>query len=192
VLTHIAKKISNCMAFFIVSPLIVLSKVGVHVLKSESLFQACGQMLSLLPGKTGSYLRCAFYRHTIAQFGKNGFMLFGSRITKTKTRIGDMFGFGTHATLGYAHIGNNVHITNNVNVISGRYQHDFDIDYRKEGVYTCLTIGDDVFIGNNSVVMASIGEKTIIGAGSVVVKDIPPKTIAVGNPAVPIKNRSVK
>jgi acetyltransferase-like isoleucine patch superfamily enzyme len=49
----------------------------------------------------------------------------------------------------------------------------------------------NVFIGANSVVMGGIiiGENSIIGAGSVVVKDIPPNSIAVGNPAIKIKNR---
>lgn len=51
-----------------------------------------------------------------------------------------------------------------------------------------VTIGDNVFIGANTVVRkgVTIGEQSIIGAGSVVTKDIPPRSVAVGSPATVI------
>lgn len=51
------------------------------------------------------------------------------------------------------------------------------------------TIGDNVLIGANCVIIGgiSIGSNVIIGAGSVVVKDIPDNSVAVGNPARVIK-----
>lgn len=47
-----------------------------------------------------------------------------------------------------------------------------------------IVIGDNVFIGENSIVLpdTSIGDNTIIGAGSVVSNDIPSESVAVGNP----------
>lgn len=47
-----------------------------------------------------------------------------------------------------------------------------------------ITIGDDVWLGGNVVVMPgiTIGSNVIVGAGSVVTKDIPSNVIAVGNP----------
>ncbi len=59
----------------------------------------------------------------------------------------------------------------------------------KEGTYSCVTIGRDVFIGDHCVVMADIGEKSIIGSGTLVVKPIPAYSVAVGNPAKIIKDR---
>jgi acetyltransferase-like isoleucine patch superfamily enzyme len=46
-------------------------------------------------------------------------------------------------------------------------------------------IGNDVWIGSNSVVRGgvSIGDGAVIGAGAVVTKDVPPYAICVGNPA---------
>lgn len=54
------------------------------------------------------------------------------------------------------------------------------------------SIGDDVWLGRNVVVMpgVSIGSGSIIGAGAVVTKDIPPNSIAVGVPAKVIRKRS--
>lgn len=54
-----------------------------------------------------------------------------------------------------------------------------------------VNIGNNVWIGMNSVVMrgVTIGENTIIGANSVVTKDIPANCIAVGNPCKVIKER---
>lgn len=47
-----------------------------------------------------------------------------------------------------------------------------------------VTIGDNVWIGGNTVILPGvhIGSNTVIGAGSVVTKDIPDWVIAAGNP----------
>lgn len=47
-----------------------------------------------------------------------------------------------------------------------------------------VTIGDNVWIGGNTVILPGvhIGSNTVIGAGSVVTKDIPDWAVAVGNP----------
>ena len=52
-----------------------------------------------------------------------------------------------------------------------------------------VTIGNDCWIGGNSVICpgVTIGDGCTIGAGSVVTKDIPENSLAVGNPARVIK-----
>ena len=52
-----------------------------------------------------------------------------------------------------------------------------------------VTIGDNVWIGGNTVIMPGvhIGSNTVIGAGSVVTRDIPDWSVAVGNPCMVIK-----
>lgn len=54
-----------------------------------------------------------------------------------------------------------------------------------------ITIGNDVWIGYEAVIMAgvTIGDGAIIGTRAVVTKDIPPYTIAGGIPAKPIRMR---
>lgn len=52
-------------------------------------------------------------------------------------------------------------------------------------------IGNDVWIGRESVIMPGIkiGDGAIVGAYSVVTKDVPPYHVVSGNPARPIKKR---
>lgn len=54
-----------------------------------------------------------------------------------------------------------------------------------------VTIGDDVWIGTNAVILpgAKIGKGAVVGAGAVVTKDIPPYEIWGGVPAKLIKYR---
>lgn len=48
-----------------------------------------------------------------------------------------------------------------------------------------ITIGNDVWIGANSIIISgvSIGTGAVIAAGAVVTKDVPPYSIVAGNPA---------
>ena len=55
---------------------------------------------------------------------------------------------------------------------------------------TCpVTIGDNVWIGGNTIIMpgVNIGDNVTIGAGSVVTKDIESNILALGNPCKAIK-----
>ena len=54
-----------------------------------------------------------------------------------------------------------------------------------------LTIGEDVFIGENEMILcvSSVGQGAVIGAGAVLTKDVPGYEIWAGNPAVKIGER---
>lgn len=87
-------------------------------------------------------------------------------------------------------IGENVHITNGVKFIGHDggtllFRHLVpDLEITKP-----ITVGDQVYIGNNVIIMpgVTIGNKVIIGAGSIVTRDIPDNSLAVGVPARVIK-----
>jgi len=54
-----------------------------------------------------------------------------------------------------------------------------------------LIIGQDVFIGMNSIIVtvSNIGDGAVVGTGSVLTKNVPPYEIWAGNPAVKIGER---
>ena len=84
-------------------------------------------------------------------------------------------------------IGNNCLITHGCYILShDGAAHVVDENDDGEGF---VKIGNNVFIGVNSVVMrnVTIGDNAIIGAGSVVIKDVPKGAVVVGNPAKMIK-----
>ena len=58
------------------------------------------------------------------------------------------------------------------------------IDPNDKGKGT-VRLGNDVFIGVNSVILrdVTIGDYSIVGAGSVVTKDVPANVVVAGNPA---------
>lgn len=65
-------------------------------------------------------------------------------------------------------------------------EHAIDPEMRKAGVEIAkpITIGNNVWIGAGSVILAGveIGDNTVIGAGSVVTRSIPENVVAVGVP----------
>ena len=70
--------------------------------------------------------------------------------------------------------------------------HPLDADTRNRGLEYArpITVGNNVWIGGNVIVLpgVTIGDNVVIGAGSVVNKDIPSNVLAAGNPCKVIKN----
>lgn len=85
--------------------------------------------------------------------------------------------------------GNNVTVASDVTFIN----HDLiyrTLNFLGNGKYynyyaKPIEIGDNVFIGSNSVILPNIkiSSNVIIGAGSIVTKDIEPNSVVAGNPA---------
>ena len=61
---------------------------------------------------------------------------------------------------------------------------------RTRGLYMHTRIGQNCFIGGESIILPGItvGDNCVIGAGSVVTKDVPPRSIVAGNPAKVIRS----
>ena len=87
-------------------------------------------------------------------------------------------------------LGSRVHITDGVRFIP----HDggtllFRSEIPDLEITKPITVGDDVYIGNNVIILPGvhIGSKVIIGSGAIVSHDIPDNSVAVGVPAKVIK-----
>lgn len=113
----------------------------------------------------------------------------GVRIGKNCRITGKHVSFGGEPYL--VEIGNGVTITPGV-----KFQtHDggvglFRREYPGINVYGRIKIGDNVFIGEDTMIMygVTVGDNVVIGARSVVTRNIPSNSVAVGIPARVIKS----
>lgn len=84
-------------------------------------------------------------------------------------------------------IGNNVNITEDVKILTHGYDWSVlkALDARVYGSAGRVTIGNNVFVGVNSVILkgVEIGDNVIIGAGSIVNKNCESNSVYAGNPA---------
>lgn len=83
-------------------------------------------------------------------------------------------------------IGDDVQITKGVVILTHGYDWSVTKKYKDHlmGNSGPVTIGSNVFIGINTIILpnVSIGNNVVIGAGSVVTRSIPDNSVAVGNP----------
>jgi len=86
------------------------------------------------------------------------------------------------------YIGCNVNVGGNCWILDTDF-HPIDFNSRRLGDYSKtksedIFIGNDVFIGANSMILKGvrIGDRSVIGAGSVVTKNVPSDQIWAGNP----------
>ena len=101
--------------------------------------------------------------------------------------VGDNFFANYNLTIldvGKVTIGSNVQFAPNVSIYTAG--HPLHPDSRNSGYEFGLpvTIGDNVWIGGNVVLLpgVTVGSNSVIGAGSVVSRDIPEWVVAVGSP----------
>lgn len=189
------KSIAASAGLVCVSPLLVVDVLvrRLSPRRAEQVFQGSTQLLALLPGLPGNFMRAAFLRRTLSGFGTNASVGFCSTFATREVSIGEQVYVGAFCHLGHAVIGRDTMLGNNVTLLSGKHAHgsdrtDVPMQFQETGHQT-LQIGEDVWIGNGAIVMADVGAHSIVGAGSVVVKPVAAYSVVAGNPARLIRQR---
>ncbi len=110
--------------------------------------------------------------------------------------IGENCGISGSTIYAFKHIkiGNYTRIGANCKIIDNDF-HPIELEFRHRGLneqYTRrapIVIGDDCFIGMNSIILkgTTLGNNVIVGAGSVVHGSFPNNCVIAGNPAKIIK-----
>jgi acetyltransferase-like isoleucine patch superfamily enzyme len=176
------------LSLLIVYPLVIISK-----LSSETGFKMISEGLSLLPTAIGVSIRYEFYRRTLRACGKNVLVFFGAVFFYPEVSIGNNVVLDSHVAIHHCDIGDNVMVGAGSHLLGGQRYHNFDRTdlpiIRQGGKMKRISIGSDVWIGVNSVIMEDIGNGTVVGAGSVVTKEIEPYSIVAGNPAKIVRKR---
>lgn len=135
------------------------------------------ELIKEILGKTGDYVNIEAPFH--CDYGKN-------------IEVGEEFFANYNFTVldvAKVTIGDHAQIAPNVSIYTAG--HPIHPDSRNSGYEygISVTIGNNVWIGGNSVILpgVTIGDNVVIGAGSVVTKDIPDNMIAAGNPCKVIR-----
>lgn len=94
-------------------------------------------------------------------------------------------------SLGKIHVGKRAIISQYAHLCAGT--HDY-ADHTFRLLRTPVTIGDDVWVGADAFIGpgVTVGPLTVVGARSSTYKDLPSRQVCVGNPAKPIKERSLR
>ena len=152
------------------------------------------QLLALVPGIIGQYLRRAFLSRVLAGCHHTATIEFGTLFSAAGARLDEHVYVGPRCHLGFVHLEREVLVAAGVHIPSGAHIHgsgDAALPLREQGLNrTLVTIGEGSWIGSAAVVMADVGARTIIGAGSVVTRPVPDDVIAAGSPARVIRSRT--
>ena len=121
--------------------------------------------------------------------GRDTYVGLGTAISDKRTRIGKFCSIARNVMIGTTSHPTDFLTTSSIpyrNMHSVTEGLVFPEDKRVNYTYSRpVTIGSDVWIGMNAVIMdgITIGDGAVIGAGAIVTHDVPPYAVAVGVPA---------
>lgn len=188
-----AKRLAFWLASVLVVPSLVSFWLRSRVLGRDRALLGSSQLLSLVPGLWGQYLRRAFYHRALASCDPSVTIEFGALFSQAGTRLGRNVYVGPMSHIGLAELGDDVLVAAAVHIPSGPRVHRFerlDRPIREQrGEPRRVRIGAGSWIGSAAVVLADVGRETVVAAGSVVSKPLPDLVVAAGVPAEVIKSR---
>lgn len=191
---NLIKKVVFGIGVLVAFPFFLFHKLNALFFPGEIAFQGNSQLMSLVPGAIGNYIRTGFYRLSLNKCSPECTISFGTLFSTPNCEIGKYVYIGANCMISDSIIEDNVLIGSNVHILGGKYTHGFsmlDIPIMlQKGSRVTVRIGEDTWIGNGAILMANVGKKCVIGAGSIVTKDIEDYSVAVGNPARVIKKRT--
>jgi virginiamycin A acetyltransferase len=192
---RLMREIALTLATILTCPCWLLAICQQRLTGGEGCFAGCSELLSLVPGSPGVYLRRGFYRMTLEACATDCHIGFGTTFAHPQALVGRGVYVGNRCTLGTVTLADHATVGSNVDILSGRRQHAFtrlDAPIQEQGgAFERVHIGRNSWIGNSAVIMADVGDDCVIGAGSVVVKPIAPRSVAAGNPASVKRSREV-
>jgi virginiamycin A acetyltransferase len=167
-------------------PLALCERAARALLHRDVLFNAHAQLLSMAPGRFGSFLRTAYYHLTTHRCPLSVTIGFGSMFTHSEIELGERVVIASGCVIGMANIGDHSMIGDHSHLLSGGRQHGSELgkNYQEQpGVFVETKIGTNCWIGVNCVVFSDVGDNSIVGAGSVVSKPVPANVKVIGSPA---------
>ncbi len=183
------KKTINILCQITVLPLVLPCKLEEWLVSrnAETVFHICTNLVALLPGLPGVFLRRAFYSMTLEICSINCHIGFGSLFSHRNATVEKHVYIGNYSMVGAAHLGEYCLIGSRVSILSGKALHVLD----DNGMWTPfspermnkVTLARNVWVGEGAVIMADVGEGSMVGAGAVITSNVRSHIIVAGNPA---------
>lgn len=178
----------NAVAMVLTAPCAATCWLEGSLLPTASgVFAFWTNVMALMPGTPGRFLRRAFYRWTLDYCAHDVTIEFGTIFSRRNVYLESGVYVGAYALIGSARVGANTLIGSRVSLLSGGQHHQWlptggwsPTDPQR---LASLEIGSDTWIGEGSIVMANIGPGSMVAAGAVVGAAVPPHTMVAGNPA---------
>ncbi|MEO1529727.1 MAG: acyltransferase [Planctomycetota bacterium] len=181
------KSVARSIAILVVLPVLVSHRITAIFVGADTSLESHSQLLSLIPGISGSYLRVAFYRFALQHCDPSATISFGTLFSKTTAVIERNVYIGPRCMLGDVTLEEDVLLGPAVQIPSGPSTHGFqslETPIRLQpGQKRHVTVGRDSWIGASAIILADIASQCVVGAASVVTKATEPCSIVVGNSA---------
>jgi virginiamycin A acetyltransferase len=191
-----AKAAARFVAHAAAAPFVMTFAVRAALVGKDRALQSSTQLLSLVPGLTGQYIRRAFLSRTIEACHHTVVVEFGTTFSRAGARLDENVYIGPACHLGLVHVEANVLLASGVNVPSGANTHRTDDHVRpireQGSAGRLVRIGAGSWIGAGAVVMADVGPNSVVGAGAVVTQTVPHTVIAAGVPARVLRARGAR
>jgi virginiamycin A acetyltransferase len=181
------KALANAAALVAAAPFAALSGLEHRLLRGhEGLFRFCSQVLAIVPGPPGNYVRRGFYRLVLDRCHADWYIGFGAMFTHREAIVERGVYVGLWALVGSAHLREGTSIGSRASLLSGTDLHEY-----RHGRWTPadrtrlrqIVLGPHAFVGEGAVVMADIGAGSMAAAGAVVSAPVPEGVVVAGNPA---------
>ena len=187
------KGLIRAIAMVAAAPALLSFAVRSQLIGRNRALEGSTQMLALIPGLGGDYIRRAFLSHALAYCDPTCSVQFGTIFSQSGARIDANVYVGPRCHLGLVHLERDVMLAGAVHVPSGPNTHgtgDVQRAMRDQpGQRTLVRVGEGSWVGSAAVILADVGRHCIVGAGAVVTRPVPDYSVAVGVPARVVKDR---
>jgi hypothetical protein len=119
----ILKSLAESAASLFVLPAVCAYHAGRLLLGTEKAFPAWPQLLGLIPGITGAYVRRAFYRMVLGRCGAGSWISFGTVFSHSTAEVGRDVYVGCYCCLGDVTLEDDVLLGSQVSIMNGAAQH---------------------------------------------------------------------
>jgi acetyltransferase-like isoleucine patch superfamily enzyme len=184
---ELVKVAMRVVAHVAATPFVLSFALRATVVGRDRAIQSSTQLLALVPGLTGQYLRRAFLTRTLDACHHTAVVEFGTTFSQAGARLDARVYIGPGCHVGLVHVERDVLIGAGVHIPSGSRTHRIDdptesIRNQPSG-RRLVRIGAGSWIGAAAVVMADVGSNSIVGAGAVVTRSVPNGVVAAGVPS---------